>query len=355
MFQKKAVWIVFVLFVSLLTIPIAVDPAVAKPKPVVIKWADIGPPKGLRPEYLKKAAAEVEKVTEGRVKIKFFWGQSLLKSKDVPAGLRDGFCDAGWMSPTYSPAEIPLLGCMTTLLYAPKGDDAHWITQKVWEMYDRSPALNQELAKLNAKLWFVFSYPAYPMFANMKVSSLSDMKNKVFRVSGEWYVKMVEALGARAETITAAETYSAIDKKIVDGAFCGVEWGKRYSFYEIAKYLNLVNVFAQAAPGPVSIKSLNKMTAADRKAFMDIGRKYSLLYAQALKDTRSEYLEFYKEFGMQMVDFPVSEKEKWATMPAVKALPKKWVETQEKAGRPGKEIMTLWLEVSGLSDMVSLD
>ena len=352
--KKTGLLIVLVSVIAILSVTVSGSFAKGKSKSVVIKWADVGPPKGVRAEYLQKAAKEVAKVTEGRVKIKFFWSQSLLKVKDVPAGLKDGFCDAGWIGAVYHPANIPLMGCINTMLFLPKGDDAYWLCQKGWEMYDKLPALHKELEKLNVKIWFIFVYPAYPMFGNVKVAKIEDMKGKVFRVSGESYVKMVEAIGARGEMIPSSETYSAIDKGIVDGAICGIDWGKSYSLYEVSKYLNLLNVFSIIAQGPVSIKKLDMMTDADRKAFMEVGRKYSLLYAKALNAERGKSLKFLKDAGLEIVKFPESERIKWAKLPRIQALPKQWVETQEKAGRPGKEVMKMAIDIMGVSDIISL-
>jgi TRAP-type C4-dicarboxylate transport system substrate-binding protein len=353
--KKKIMFGVVVVFVSILAMPVSNSFAKDKSKEVIINWADVGPPTGLRPTYMKKAAEEVERVTEGRVKIKFFWSQSLLKVKDVPSGIRDGFADAGWVGSVYHPSELPLLGCLTTFLYTPKGHDAYWLAKKGWELYDKFPPLHEELEKLNAKIWMLFVYPSYPMFSNFRATKLKDLSGHVLRVSGESFVKMTEAIGARAEMISAGETYSALDKNIVDGAICGIDWGKGYSLYEVSDYVVLLDVFSFLTQGIVSMKKLDMMSDADRNAFLEIGRKYTLLYANAHNKQRDSLLDFYKDGGLEIVQFPRSEREKWAQIKAVKEIPKKWVQKQEKAGRPGEAMMKVAIETMGLSDIISLE
>jgi len=342
--KKRIVIFAIILSMSFCYIMSGVE-SEAQTKKVIISWADMGPENGLRPEYLKKAAEAVKQATEGRVEFRFHWSNSLLAVKDVPQGIKSGFADSGWTAATYTPAEIPLMAAFTTFLYHPKGHDAVWITEKAYEMYDKSAELQNEMEKaMDAKVWFVFAYPAYPMFSKKKVTSLDDMKGMILRVSGENFGKMVEAIGARSETIAASETYSSLDKGIVDGAVVGVEWGHRYGFYEITKFLNNLNVTFQACTGPVSNRKLNMMTDADRKKFMEIGREYSLKYAQALNDSDATYRKLYKEKGMEEVDFPETERERWAKLPAVQSIPKQWV---NRTGPAARKVMDLWFEVSG--------
>lgn len=76
-------------------------------KTLVLRVAHLSSAIGTGPEYLKKAAAEVEKRTEGRIKFEIYWSESLVKVKEMPKAVQRGVCDVAWVASSYHPAEIP--------------------------------------------------------------------------------------------------------------------------------------------------------------------------------------------------------------------------------------------------------
>ena len=48
-----------------------------------LRYSDLGPPRGSRPEAMMWWADEIKKRTNGRVEIEFFWSQSLVKAKET--------------------------------------------------------------------------------------------------------------------------------------------------------------------------------------------------------------------------------------------------------------------------------
>ena len=304
----------------------------------------MSPPTGTRAEFLQKACKEVETLTEGRVKIQIYWSETLVKVKEMPRAIQRGLCDSAWVIAIYTPAEIPLWTHYMVILYHPKGDDAAWLAQKTWELFDNSPPLRAELEKIGQTAWFCCPYDSYCMYSKKMVNTLADMKGMRIRVSGEGYSKMVSAIGAHPSFIPAEDTYSAMERGTVDGAIAGWEWGKRYGFFEIVPYTIDTSVCMMYAFNNVSLAALNKMSEKDRKTFLEVGRRVSLEYAEALKREREDYKSFMKSKGVKVIPFPAEERAKWAEVPAVKALMKSWIDEQNKAGRPGSEVMRTFLK-----------
>jgi hypothetical protein len=54
--------------------------------------------------------------------------------------------------------------------------------------------------------------------------------------------------------------------------------------------------------------------------------------------------------GVKVLPFSAEERAKWAQMPAVKALMKEWIDEQNKAGRPGSEVMRTFLKTFEVPD-----
>lgn len=328
------------------------------PKPgksLVLRWSDMSPATGLRPEYLKKAAAEVEKATEGRVKIEFYWSNSLVKVKENVRAVQKGIADMAWTASSYHPAEYPIGLASQNVLYAPQGDDAAFIVKKYWEMWDEYKPFRDQLEKWGSTVWFLFPYDSYGCYATKPVRKLEDFKGMRIRVSSEGIGKMVTAVGAHPEFSPASEVYTALEKGMFHGAICGYEWGKRYSFYEVSKYLNLIDAcMIGCGYGIVSFAALNKMSEKDRKAFMDIGRRVSLEFGKAVKANRTGDIQAMKDKGMILVPFPEEERKKWAELPALKALIPEWLEVEKKAGRGDEAwgMMKIFLGKFELSHMM---
>ena len=325
-------------------------PAGAQAKPLVLRIAEMSPPAGTRADYLKKACKEVETLTEGRVKMEIYWSESLVKVKEMPRAIQRGLCDGAWVIAIYTPAEIPLWTHYMVMLSHPKGDDAAWITKKMWDLFDASKPLRNDLEKLGQTAWFACPYDSYCMYSKKAVKNLADMKGMRVRVSGEGYSKMVSAIGVAPTFVPAGDVYSALERGTVDGAIAGWEWGKRYGFFEIVPYVVDTNVFMMYAFNNISLASLKKMSEKDRKTFLDVGRRVSMEYSEVLKKEREDYKAFMAGKGVKVLPFPAEEIKKWGELPEVKGLMKAWIDEQNKAGRPGTEVMKTFLKTFEVPD-----
>ena len=327
----------------------------AAPKTLILKWADMSPSSGLRPQYLQKAAEEVEKATEGRVKIQFYWSNSLVNVTENVRSVQNRVADMAWTMPIYHPGEYPLGTMSQCVLTAPKGGDAAFIGKAFWEMWDESEDLRREVEQWGATMWYMFPYDAYGAYTKKPIKKLEDFDGQRLRVSSEGIGKMISAVGGIPEFIVASEVYTALEKNMFDGAIVGYEWGKRYSFYEVTKYLNLLDsCMIAAAYGIVSQKAVDRMSENDRKSFFEIGRRVSLEYAEAMKKSKQDDIQAMKESGMTLIPFPEEEKTKWQENPKVKEMIPNWLEEQKKAGREesGRRVMKIFLQKFQLSHLM---
>jgi TRAP-type C4-dicarboxylate transport system substrate-binding protein len=169
-------------------------------------------------------------------------------------------------------------------------------------------------------------------------------------VSGEGASKMIKAIGGHPTFIPAVETYTGLEKGIVDAAIAGVEWGKRYRFYEIVPQVIELNIFFGQGFINVSLSALRKMSEADRKVFLEVGRRVSIEYGDAMKKERENDMKVMAEKGMKVLPFPTAEREKWANLPEVKSLCKIWLDQQNAARRAGTEVMKTALDVFGVPE-----
>ncbi len=266
--MKKSFMVYFVFFLCALTMGVGgvTKTGAAEPvKPLVLRHADQSPPTGPRAEYVKKVCKEVERLTEGRVKIDIYWSETLVKVREIPKAIQRGVCDMGWTTPLYNPADFPLWSHQERVLSFPNGGDASWMGRKAWELFDRSKELRGELEKMKMTNWFFCPYDAYVLFSKKEVKTLADLKGMRIRVSGEAWSKMVNAIGAHATFIPLADTYSALERGTVDAASAPWSTGKGFSLYEVVPHVVEKDTFGGYAFILVSLSSLAKMSEQDRK------------------------------------------------------------------------------------------
>jgi TRAP-type C4-dicarboxylate transport system substrate-binding protein len=314
-------------------------------KPLVLRVADIHPPTGTRADYLKKACKEVETLTEGRIKMEIYWSSSLVKTKDMLYALQKGVCDVTWVANLYHAGELPLWTAYTTLLYLPKGDDAAFLTKKAWELFDTSQPLRAELEKYGQTAWFCCPYDSYCLYSKKIVNTLDDLKGMRIRVPGEGASKMMKAIGVHPTSVPAAEVYTVLEKGTVDGTIAGWDWGNSYRLYEVVPYISDLNILIHVLFNNVSLATLKKMSEKDRKIFLEAGRRVSLEYGEAVKREREISQSFMKGKGVKILTFNEAERRKWVALPEVKALVPNWIDEQNKAGRPGSEVMKTFMKV----------
>ncbi|MCC8194658.1 MAG: hypothetical protein LIP28_08445 [Deltaproteobacteria bacterium] len=75
----------------------------------VLKYSDHDPSGGLRTKFYKEVfLAEIEKQTEGRIKIQDFWGGALLSAPEALQGIGDGVADMGMVYADFNPKQLLL-------------------------------------------------------------------------------------------------------------------------------------------------------------------------------------------------------------------------------------------------------
>jgi TRAP-type transport system periplasmic protein len=97
-------------------------------------------------------ADEIEKRTNGKVKIKIFWSESLGKTGDLPDLVSSGGIDMSILVPGHYPARFPLAMCSNQLWFV------NWTNEEAFEVaksiYWQGP-IPKELEKQNMKLLYV--------------------------------------------------------------------------------------------------------------------------------------------------------------------------------------------------------
>jgi TRAP-type C4-dicarboxylate transport system substrate-binding protein len=240
-------------------------------------------------------AKEVEKRTDGRVKIKFFYQGALLPAADILRGVGEGRADLGYVANAYHPAELPL-SSVVGVPFITSNAEAQMRTFQ--ELYERNEAFHNEWEKQGVHV--LFFNPLSENIVGMRepVAGVADLKGKSIRGLG--YINQVlQIIGANPVAIAAPEIYEALQRKTIDG-YSGFA-------FEVVTALKLNEVAPHTiatgtgnyvfAATPITKSLWDKMPADIKKIMTDVSTEYMSKVVEILHETEDEVCTAIKKGG----------------------------------------------------------
>jgi TRAP-type C4-dicarboxylate transport system substrate-binding protein len=307
--ELKKIWIsILVVFTLLLSAcgnakTTSTDPK-TNGKAIELKYAFFAPANTFPAKQMEKWKEELEKRTNGKVKVNLFPGGTLLTDKNMYDGVKTKAADIGLSATTYEPGKFPLL----SISDLPSGyPNAKVASQVIYDLIKQYPPD----AFKDVKLITAFATePAYIQMKN-KVASLNDIKGKQVRISGA-LSPLLKTLGAAPVGMSQAETAEALQTKVIEGYVSSREVLKDLKFAEYVKYVTdyplTVNTFVAVMNKDV----WNSLPSDVQKVIDELGPEISTWTGEYLDKTVKEALDWsVKEHGLQTVTLTAEERKIW--------------------------------------------
>ncbi|MDF2368476.1 C4-dicarboxylate TRAP transporter substrate-binding protein [Sneathiella sp.] len=235
----------------------------------VLTWTDGSPNRGTRAEAAQWFADELEKRTNGELKIEFHWGGALLKPKAAVKGIGAGAADMGLVLGVYNPKlhQAYILGDLPT----PYSDP--WVsTRAIYDLVHQNKDLQAEFADLNLQyITNVTSTEIQLICKDKPVKTLDDVKGLKIRGIGV-YGKIFSDFGAANVAMPVYESYQAIDTGLVN---CTQIYGyaiPAFKLQEIAKEITKLDWGALLGLAYVMNKdTYDSLTPEQQKIINDLG------------------------------------------------------------------------------------
>lgn len=187
-------------------------PAPAPAEPIKLLFGTWAPPGDTWVVLANEWGADLEKRTNGRVKVEYSVGGALGKTQEFYDLVLKGVCDVANISVGTTPGRFPV----TELASLPWTFPSSTVATKAWVETLKKGYADKEYA--DSKIVSVSINPADPLFtANKPVTTLEDVKGLKLRVASDAYKQRVEAWGAVSVYIPLPEAYSAFQKGTIDG------------------------------------------------------------------------------------------------------------------------------------------
>ena len=157
---------------------------------------------------------QVEKATNGEVKIKIYPSQTLVKGKDSWNAVASGVVDMAWCFHGYWPGMTPLSDVMS--LPALPFKTAEKGSEIFWRLYEKFPEIQKEFSTNKVLLVFT-SNPHVLITTKQPIKRLEDFEGMKFRATGGPPTESIKLAGATPVMIPMPDCYISLQKGVVDG------------------------------------------------------------------------------------------------------------------------------------------
>jgi TRAP-type transport system periplasmic protein len=279
---------------------------------------------------------EVEKRTNGRVKVTFFPGGTLVPPVQTYEGVVSGIADVGFYVQGYTPGRFP----MTEVIYLPLGVKSNsQATKMINAWYDKFKPKEYDEAKL------MYPFAIGPIvFASIKpLNSINDLKGMKIRSGGDSVV-IVNAMGGVYVSIPMADSYDGFQRGVVEGNLTPAEVLKGWKFGDLMKGL-LINegVGAPQAFGVSMNKAKwNSLPPDIQKTIEQINKEWAVKTGTIFDELDKEGIEYGVSKGLKVVT--VSKPEVELTKQKMRPLLDAHVEKMKKMGLSGEASLKFCLD-----------
>lgn len=250
-------------------------------------------------------AEEVERLTDGKVKITVFPGGTLTKANQCYDGVAKGISDIGMSCFAYTRGRFPVMEALDLPLGYPDGLTATRVANAFYEKFKPS-----ELA--DVKVLYLHAHGPGLLHTRTPVNTLADLNSMKIRSTG-LSAKVVEALGGVPVAMPQGDTYESLQKGVVEGTFGPIEVLKGWRQAEVIKSTTDCHSVGYTTAMFV-VMNRSKWDSLDpeiQKIFEETSSKWIDVHGNRWDQNDREGREYSLSLGNTIIPLPEAESHQW--------------------------------------------
>jgi TRAP-type transport system periplasmic protein len=323
---------IFVLVCAVFSLTIA--PAYGQAKPIELTYSIFFPAPAPQTQVATEWAREIEKRTNGRIKITIFPGGTLTAADKCYDGVVKGISDLGMSCFAYTRGRFPL----TEVADLPLGMKSGLVATKMINAYYKK--FNPKELK-DVKVMYLHGHGPGFLHTKTAVEKLEDLKGIKIRCTG-LAAKIVEKLGAVPVAMPMPDTYDALSRGVVDGSMAPQESLQTWRWGEVVK-------FTTESWG--SAYSTGFFVVMNKGKWNSLPKGVKLMIEQVNKEWIDRQGKNWDEIdkagreatlaaGNKIITLSKEENMRWAE--AVKPILDSYVSTMKEKGLPGDKALKFY-------------
>jgi TRAP-type transport system periplasmic protein len=219
-------------------------------------------PTNFHTENVAQFAADIDKATNGRVKITVHPNGSLFKATEIKRAVQGGQAQIGEILLSGYSNEDPMFGLDSVPFLATSYGDA----AKLWKASHK--AIDERFAKQGMKLLYSVPWPPQGIYVNKPLNSIADLKGLKMRTYNPNTSRIAELAGAQPVTIQVAELAQAMATGAVNANITSGSTGYDTKVWEQIKYFYDTQAWLPKNVVMVSQKAFDALDKADQNAVL---------------------------------------------------------------------------------------
>lgn len=330
--MRKGKWAFSVVVLLVFGLACLTGAAFGQAKEIKLNYSNFFPAPHKNSILAAEWAKEIEKRTNGLVKITLFHGGTLTPADKCYDGVTKGLSDIGFSVLSYTLGRFPL----TEVIDLPLGYKSGTAATQLVNAYYRK---FQPKELQDTKVMYLHGHGPGILHTNKKpVRSLEDLKGVKIRSTGT-VAKIASAMGATPVAMPMPETYDALSKGIADGVMCPIEALEGWKLGEVLKYTtqNYGAAYTIAFFVVMNKDRWASLPPDVQKIIEKVNEEWIVKQAKVWDDVDTSGMEFTKKRGNEIIPLSKDEDAKWAK--AVQPMFDDYVKRMKDKGLPGEEAL----------------
>ncbi len=275
---------------------------------------------------------EVEKISNGEIKVELYDSAQLFKGSEVPQAVSSGAIDMGLVLIDEYAGTLPATGLFSVAFLFPNYE----VLAKAADL--NSPVrkeIDEMIRKTGTRVMWWQDYGPVQLVSKSPVVSPADMKGKKVRVLGKPSGDFINAVGGIPVKIGGSEQFIAYQRGTVDIGMTGTTAIQSRKIYEVMDYVTITNHAQTEFLVVINDKLWDSLSAQEKEWMSKAAQTAEQKLRDATKDENLESEKFIAEkTSMKVVHLTPEQVREWQTVaaPAVDAY-------IQAAGEPGKRLV----------------
>ena len=298
-------------------------------KPIELSYANFFPPTHVMSKLPESWCKEVEKRTNGKVKITYYPGGTLSKGNKIFTDVLDGIADVGTSVMGYTPGIFKEMEAIDLPMGYP---NAVVSTKVINDFYNKF----KPKALDKVKVMYFFAHGPGLLHSKKPVRKLEDVRGMKIRSYG-FTVKVAEALGGVPVAMGQGGAYEALQKGVADATIAPMEVLKGWKQAEVIKSTTECYSIGYTA-GFFVVMYLDKWNSLPKdvqQVIEEVNNEWVGKYGDAWEKSDQEGREYTLSLGNQIIPLSPEESARWAK--AVAPVVDEYVKDATKNGLPGQD------------------
>jgi TRAP-type C4-dicarboxylate transport system substrate-binding protein len=327
--MKSNKWF-FIASVVFSLIPCLFLPAhAAEQKAITLTYSNFFIPQEIQAKLGEAWAKEIEKRTNGKIKITYYAGGRLLKGEQTFDGVLKGASDIGMSAFSYNFGAFPVMEAIDLPMGYPSGKVATLVINDFYKKFQP-----KELA--GVKVLYLHAHGPGLLHSKKPVSKLEDLKGMRIRSTG-MTASIAKALGAVPVAMSQDNTYEALLNNQVDATFGPMEVLKGWNQAKVIK-VTVDDCCVSYTTGMyllMNLKKWNSLPQDIQKIFDEVSAEWVIKHGEAWDASDQEGRKYTLSLGNKVVSLTIQEEGRWAN--AIRPVIDSYVNGATKKRLSGRE------------------